>query len=253
MTLLNRAALALISIGTLLGNTGCQSQVLPIGGGEPSPGNDGSSAAALLVARWDGYVENFQFRSGSDKVRIDIDAVEGSTIQGTVRFGAEPDVAPPTDPDVGYPPDPWKGPYDGPGYDFELPYEGFDFTLFDAQLTDRRLRFYVAPLELWKGWCELQTPRPLERPYFVDQYFCQANQSTSIGSDGCFLGGEPLECGYFSLCTAMICECDESACTVHAELWPQRVDFDVAFDQQDADGSMAIKDALFNVRLTRDP
>jgi hypothetical protein len=40
------------------------------------------------------------------------------------------------------------------------PHEGFDFTILDAQLTDRRLLFTVDPRQLWMSWCELQTSYP---------------------------------------------------------------------------------------------
>ncbi|WP_437325554.1 hypothetical protein [Sorangium sp. So ce381] len=46
------------------------------------------------------------------------------------------------------------------GYNIGLPYEGFDFTMLGAQLTDRRLRFAIDPRELWKRWCELLASNP---------------------------------------------------------------------------------------------
>ncbi|WP_437982291.1 hypothetical protein [Sorangium sp. So ce117] len=250
-----RVALALLFAAASLGNIGCQSQDLPIGGDEASSGGGGSGggsgAAALLVAHWEGYVENFKFRSGSDAVQLDIDTVEGSAIQGTVRFGAEPSMPPPTDPDVGYPPNPGIE----VSYALGLPYEGFDFTLLGAQLSESRLRFSIAPTELWKGWCELQTPRLVVTPGGLERtYFCESYQGYLQGSDGCFLADQPVDCAYIDLCIKEVCHCRESGCTVDAELAEERVDFDLEFGQQEANGSIAIESAIFyNVRLTRDP
>ncbi|WP_438019783.1 hypothetical protein WMF18_12270 [Sorangium sp. So ce315] len=244
MTRSNRAALAFIFTSALLGNTGCTSQDRPIGAVDPGQDGEGSSAAALLIARWEGYVENFKFRSGSDVIQIDIESVEGESIQGKVRFGAGPSLAPPTDGDVGYPPssDPL------PEYDIGLPYEAFDFTILGAQLTDRRLRFSIDPRELWTGWCELQTSYPMSPG--SDAYKCMPNTSIKWGSDGCELDGQPVDCGYMNLCRYWVCDCQASGCTVDAR---GGIDFDFAVDQQEANGSMAHETRMFNVRLTRDP
>ncbi|WP_437527142.1 hypothetical protein WME79_42265 [Sorangium sp. So ce726] len=242
-----RVALALLFTAASLGNTGCQSQDRPIGGGEPSPdspdSND-SSAAALLIARWEGYIENYQFPSGTDVIQLDIDTVEGTSIQGKVRFGAGASVPPPVDPDVGYPPsaDPDHR------YDTHVPSEGFDFTMFGAQLTDRRLLFFIDPRELWKGWCELQTSYPVSPG--SETYLCMPNEGWSGGPDVCYQGGQPADCGYLELCGSFICDCRESGCTVDAQ---SAVGFDVAIDEQEANGSITFGSKLYNVRLTRDP
>ncbi|XXX79846.1 hypothetical protein WMF30_13835 [Sorangium sp. So ce134] len=244
-----RVALALLFTAAALGNTGCQSQDLPIGGGEPDPDNEGSSAAALLVARWEGYVENYQFPSGTDVIQIDIDSVVGTSIQGTVRFGAGASVPPVVDPDVGYPP--LAGQTVVPEstyYPFE-PHEGFDFTILDAQLTDRRLLFTVDPRQLWASWCDLQTSYPMTPG--GDSYMCMPNESTRWEADGtCFLGEQPADCGYIELCRLGVCSCDASGCAVNPS---NGISFDVAVDGQEANGSILFGGQLYNVRLTRDP
>ncbi|WP_437310182.1 hypothetical protein [Sorangium sp. So ce388] len=244
MNCLNRSALALFFTAALLGSTGCESHDLPIGGGESGSGGEGSGAAALLVARWEGYVENYKFRSGSDKIQIDIDSVEGDEIHGTVRFGAVPSIPPPTDPDVGYPPN--AAPENE--VDARLPYEGFDFTMLGAELTDRRLRFSVDTRELWTGWCELQASYPMAPG--SDSYKCMPNASTEENNNVCNLGGEPVDCGYMHLCGSSVCDCGESGCTINT--WGG-LDFDFAVDQQEANGSMARESNISNVRLTREP
>ncbi|WP_437595364.1 hypothetical protein [Sorangium sp. So ce590] len=236
-----RVALALLFTAASLGNTGCQSQDLPIGSGEPNPD---SSAAALLIAHWDGYVENFKFRSGSDVIQIDIDTVEGASIQGKVRFGTGAAIPPAVDPDVGYPTSIEPGNY----YDTDLPYEGFDFTMLDAQLTDRRLRFAIDPRELWTGWCELQTSYLMQPD--SDAYLCMPNGGWGTGAAGCTQDGQPTDCGYIALCRIGVCDCDASGCTIDVR---NTVAFDFVVDQQRADGSIVFGSTMYNVRLTRNP
>jgi hypothetical protein len=243
-----RVALALLFAAASLGNTGCQPQDLPIGGdeassggSEASSGGEGSDTASLLIAHWEGYVENFKFRSGSDVIQIDIDTVEGTSIQGKVRFGTGASLPPAVDPDVGYPET--VGPE--VGYNTGLPYEGFDFTMLNAQLTDRRLRFAIDPRELWKGWCELQASSP-----GPGSYNCVTGGAWEEGSEGCFANGQPVDCGYLTLCESGVCRCQESWCAIEDGV---AVAFDFLVDQQRADGSMALKSATYNVRLTRDP
>lgn len=238
-----RVVLALLFAAASLGNTGCQSQDLPIGGGEASSGGEGSGAAALLVAHWEGYVENFKFRSGSDVIQIDIDTVEGESIQGKVRFGTGASLPPAVDPDVGYPE------IIGPevGYNIGLPYEGSDFTMLGAQLTDRRLHFSIDPRELWKGWCELQASYP--KGPGSSSYTCISG-GWEEGSEGCRAGGQPVDCGVLALCDQGVCDCRESGCTVNAR---NVAAFDFVVDPQRADGSIAFGSTIYNVRLTRDP
>ncbi|XYH98523.1 hypothetical protein ACMHYB_01805 [Sorangium sp. So ce1128] len=244
-----RVALALLFTAASLGSTGCQSQDRPIGSDEPGPDDEGSSAAALLLARWEGYVENYNFPSGTDVIQIDIDTVEGTSIQGKVRFGGGAPVPPPVDPDVGYGPS--TGPNAEPEFKYNpyLPHEGFDFTILDAQLTDRRLLFTVDPRELWTSWCELQTSYPMTPG--GDNYMCMPNEAMMSGPDGsCILGDQPTDCGYIALCRLQVCNCDASGCTVDRR---NGISFDVAVDGQEANGSVAFGGPLYNVRLTRDP
>ncbi|WP_437295611.1 hypothetical protein [Sorangium sp. So ce426] len=243
-----RVALALLFAAASLGNTGCQPQDLPIGGdeassggGEASSGGEGSDTASLLIAHWEGYVENFKFRAGSDVIQIDIDTVEGTSIQGKVRFGTGASLPPAVDPDVPYPEN--LGLFGD--YNIGLPYEGFDFTMLGAQLTDRRLRFAIDPRELWKGWCELQASSPGS-----GSYECVHNGGAwEETSEGCFAGGRPVDCGYLALCESGVCGCREPGCAAARDV----LAFDLLVDQQRADGSIAFESTTYNVRLTRDP
>jgi hypothetical protein len=218
----NRAVLALALASAALGVTACHSNDLPIG-------DDGTGQSTLLVAPWEGYVENFQFRSGSDVIRIDITAVQGTTITGTVRFGTGATLPAATDPLVGYP----AGPdYDG-GYELKLPFEGHDFTMQDAVLTDHRLRFSISPLDLWKGWCEMQTPHVADDS--GASYLCSINGYTLSGNT-CTAGGVPADCGHSLLCQkTQVCACNAAGCAVNVG---EKLDFDVAFDAQEATGSV---------------
>lgn len=70
------------------------------------------------------------------------------------------------------------------------------------------------------------------------------------GSEGCFAGERPVDCGYLALCESGVCGCREPGCTVDAR---DALAFDFLVDQQRADGSIAFGSTIYNVRLTRDP
>jgi hypothetical protein len=248
MLQLNRTVLALAFASTALGITACQQQELPIG-------DDGAGQSALLVAQWDGYIENFKFRSGSDVIRVNISSVQGTTITGTVRFGTSTTVPAATDPLVGYP----SGPDSAGGYEVRLPFEGHDYAIQDAVLTDHRLHFSINPLDLWKDWCEMQTPHVYGSAGIL--YSCAPN-GYSISGNTCSHVDVPADCGYTLLCqqSTQVCACAAAGCTSSVG---EKLDFDVAVDAQEANGSVVGLAGLpfqpyqprpvnaFNIRLTR--
>ncbi|HVH45756.1 MAG TPA: hypothetical protein VM925_25560 [Labilithrix sp.] len=101
---------------------------------------------------WSGYVANYQFASGSDRITVTFT----SPSSGTVVFGATPATPPPVDFNVPYPP--------GCGADIESPglsavrcAEQIAFTMVDAKQEPDRVRFAVDVNELWTEWCNAQT------------------------------------------------------------------------------------------------
>jgi hypothetical protein len=198
------------------------------------------SELGAYAASWDGYVEAFEFASGSDRVRVTLDA----SGNGTIRFGDAALVAPPTDPNVGYPPEVVAKPFDSlPGVG--MPYEGFVYTVQGASVEDERIRFQVNSRELYADWCELQTPlshTQLSQSYdangmlisseTITLYSCSGN-GLSFDGMGCV---DPdtanvIDCSKVMLCTSAVCACTAEGCTGGGTL-------DVALDAAlDEDGN----------------
>src|SRR5262245_11819732 len=109
----------------------------------------GQAGAAALIGDWQGYIENYQFPSGSDAIVVAVQSGQGSQIGGHVVFGAGQPPQKPTDPNVGPP-----GVTHDPAKLF-LPWEGFAYTILQSSLTDTRLRFSIKTREVFKAWCEL--------------------------------------------------------------------------------------------------
>ena len=99
---------------------------------------------------WTGWVENYQFPSGSDAIKFSFAADSADQIVGQVMFGGGPPLSPPTDPSVGYPP----GCTDWSCGQIE----GFSFSTVSGSFVSGRLRLAVDQNEIWKDWCALQTP-----------------------------------------------------------------------------------------------
>src|SRR6185295_13585444 len=177
------------------------------------------------AATWDGYVEAFKFKSGSDRLRIELDE-EG---HGVVALGGAEPLAPASDPESLYAPIPlvsFSGDPDGP---FQLVpdvlAEGFAYTVQHAEVQEKRIQFGIDSRELYKSWCELQTPVHNTAPV-APEYGCLPYYDTStglgIGADAqCYINdyvtGELVEvnCAKMPYCgPTPVCSCTASGCTV---------------------------------------
>jgi hypothetical protein len=112
-------------------------------------GNTGSKLSDY-AASWDGYAEAFQFESGSDRIRIVLDA----NGQGTLEVGDGP-MLPPPDPDVGWPP---GVTLDGLVQNQAVLKVGFRYPIQQARVEANRIQLTVTPAELYRPWCQAQTP-----------------------------------------------------------------------------------------------
>lgn len=215
--------------------------------------NDAVKTGATLsdyAAEWDGYVEAYKFPSGSDRLRISLDA-HGN---GYVRFGDQPLWPPPTDPDVGY------------ANTVELrstwtnkPDEGFPYSVFQASVDDKRIRLGTQNEELFKEWCELQTPYYQSRQ---DVYTCMPewDRATMPDPGNCLIqtstGTVPVDCGKLTLCQTIDspCSCTATGCTVPplASLGRASTQLDAALEDggDTLVGTLLLEDRV-TVRLTR--
>ena len=126
-------------------------------------GGNAGSKLSDYAASWDGYAEAFQFESGSDRIRIGLDA----NGQGTLEVGDGP-MLPPPDPDVRWPPgaETLDGALDGQ----TALKAGFRYPVQQARVEANRIQLTVTPAELYRPWCQAQTPilnetRPTEPTY----------------------------------------------------------------------------------------
>ena len=211
-------------------------------------GTDGGSAAeptvdrALLAsysASWDGYVEAFAFRSGSDHVRINLDA-QGN---GWLQVGDGAALLPPRDPEVGYPAE-----ASGTALELNL-FDGVRYPVASARIESERLRFsFDSFAGAYGAWCALQTPvvRFNEEPAPI--YGCTAEASVgNADPDGiCRVsdapGGprHPIDCMKLLLCNGG-CRCDAQACTSQPSP-PFLVDAALSDDGTRLEGTLLIPD-----------
>lgn len=141
--------------------------------------------------------------------------------------GDGPPLAPPTDPTVGYPPG-YTG-VGGPG-----PTEGFNYTVLGGVYSGSEVDLQIDIRELWKKWCQLQTPYP----YYSEEtanaedggcgtlwgYGCLPNVAEmGGGSAPCAWSAcgqpawTPIDCGRLNLCAGLsgaMCTCTSTSCTV---------------------------------------
>lgn len=217
------------------------------GGAGGSVGGVGgiSGASADLVGKWVGYVENHKFSDSTDTITLTIASPQ---IDGSVVFGQSPAPPPPTDPNVGYPPGVTfsSGPMQGPVV-------GFAYTILSPSFDGERLQFDASPNEVWKLWCEMQTPIADETN--PGMYSCVPNWGFESGTGGCFQTNPKtqqkvqVDCGKLMLCSmGSPCKCTAQGCTTDVS---GGIHFDMSVALPKADGSASGLGGLNNVHLKK--
>jgi hypothetical protein len=217
----------------------------------------GSSAQTLqdYEGDWDGYAEAYEFPSGSDRLRISLDA-NGN---GTIQFGEAPALAPFTNPNIGYPE---SDPFDTIGYspDYNAPREGFDYPVHEAGVADGRLRFSARGSDIVRDFCEAQTEIH-ETGNTPTSYTCSpSGGSYGEGDEGCAdvrvgssTEGMIFDCGLIKTCFHG-CVCDATSCSSRQDPGTE-IELDGALTPDDSAlvGTLVIPSARITVRLTRQP
>jgi hypothetical protein len=199
---------------------GCRGEVLQLA---PDGGSSNSTSELAFTGKWTGYIESYVLPSGSSTLTMNFVKQPDGTITGTVTFGDAPAPPPATDPNVGYPPSSGATPLTPASI------EGFPYTARDVSFDGPRVRLGISTLELWKGWCELQTSVQLmEQIAGMPVYGCVPSGFATDSSGVCYGNGapQPIDCGKAALCTALTCDCTPTSCTV------ARSTSDVTFDMQ---------------------
>jgi hypothetical protein len=214
----------------------------PVGVDAGYPGDASPLGASQL---WTGYLENFQFPSGSDAVKLSFATdPTGDVVVGTVTFGAGSPPPPATDPDAAYPPGATQ-------IATTTVVEGFPYTIARGTLVGSRLRFTIWETEVWSGWCALQTQFPGSTwclpnggTYYEDTNgMCSYQSSPSAQTT-------PVNCTKLALCTSGVCACESGGCTV---TFYGSVEFDMALSINGANGSITGQLGDHNIRLTQSP
>jgi hypothetical protein len=198
------------------------------GGGAGLGGGDGV---------WKGYFENYTLPSGSDTITMTL-KISGQVVTGTMVFGDAPPPPAPTDPSAGYPA---NCPNDFAPYPMPFLGEGFVYTIVGGTFDGIRLQLAVDTFELWKLWCDLQTPFPNESN---SGYLCLPDLGIALlQPSGCAQTTPmtqmqvPVDCCKARLCTTTVfCQCTASGCT-HTSATDATFDMVVAPPR--ADGSIA--------------
>ena len=140
-----------------------------------------------------------------------------------------------------------------------VPIEGFEHTVLSGTMSSARLRFGLDLSEVWKAWCELQTPvADTNNP---GQYNCLPNGGTGFTEEeGCVIpdgamNHVPVDCCKMSLCLSgwggSTCACTEDGCTMPFD--GPAVQFDLKIEGDSADGSVVGIGEVGLVRLLRSP
>jgi hypothetical protein len=190
---------------------------------------------------WTGYVENYQFPSGSDLINITFASDAAGNMVGTITLGTGTPPPPATDPNVGYPATVEAMLANGGGTGL-VGYvaEGFAYPLVNGTLTTNRMRFDVNRYDLWQSWCALETPA-------VDgSGRCTPNwESESTGSTEDVVcnfinpaNGQlvPIDCGKQIICGIGTCACGTNSCAPGQNDEP--LSFDLSITNERADGSV---------------
>lgn len=215
---------------------------------------DATALTWRSTGTWTGYIENDQFVSGSDSIRLTIESDSDGVLTGSVVLGKGVAPAPATDGSRGYPPDLSGWQLTAPLGDYW--YEGFAYTMVCGIASPARLRFTIQNFELWTGWCALQIPNGVGTSCLLPgQGYTSFSQDGSCSRIDTVTGEvAPVDCGKANLCVlSRVCMCSSTVCASSLETGGQ-LRFDLAVSGNSANGSIAGNSThQGNVRFTRLP
>jgi hypothetical protein len=177
--------------------------------------NDAGAGVGLQgLTTWTGYIDGYQFPSGSNAIRLALSVDPNGRVTGMVVLGAGPPPPPATDPNVGYPPDFLVLTENAPLYWAE----GFAYSIVFGISAPWLLQFAIGNSELWSDWCAEQTPVDASGkclPNWPGAHIIGTNGSP----DQCYqqdpANGRKtvVDCGKYELCINYpYCMCSTTAC-----------------------------------------
>ncbi|HMI91632.1 MAG TPA: hypothetical protein VK509_09735 [Polyangiales bacterium] len=217
-------------------------------GGDPVDlGEDRVVGSALsdYAGTWDGYAEAFEFSDDTDGVHL----VMGADGTGELWLG-EADPLPAPEADHAYPPGTRTAKETLPSGAVA----GFGYPIADGEVDDNRLRMHSRSGEVYREWCDLQTPHLVVNAT-PSYYACLPFSGYGTNESGECTNGPELEdvidCGLADCLTR--CECSEDACAVAPNvLTPDmRVDATLEGEGDSFVGTLVLGSERITVRLTR--
>ncbi len=214
---------------------------------EPETVIGGDFSESSLVGIW--QQEASSFWGGSIRLVIER-AVDGRGLVGSVSFLCEDErcdpMGPPppaTDPDTGYPPE-----LDARDQDMLriniLP--RFDYRIFDARVEEQRFSFWFTNNDLWRDWCALQTPYPVDNGGRLE-YHCLPDPKPY---DDLSYDSHPQDVADKELLCAAdhsVCACGQEACNVSFRGSVRAVDL---FIDGDVMGGVFVTDLFDTIPVT---
>jgi hypothetical protein len=195
-----------------------------------------------LEGTWDGLVQGEALgQLAGPEITVEIVGSNASGKPcGSVRFGEDVELPPPSDPDSYYP----EGTkevfrYDDPfGWSASRvgPIPGAAYTIQEASVDGLRLNWTVAYEQPYRAWCALQEPVPSE---LVTQncYNCVGGESAEtgwvLGEDACSLAGKSVPCFRLGMCLGGLCWCSEDECDARNL---DKLTFDILLDGDEMQG-----------------
>jgi hypothetical protein len=184
-----------------------------------------ATTLAPLLGTWTGHAETLTAPDGV--LTLTFTEESGGTVNGSLTLGSSPPPPHATSKTAPYPPD-----LDTAGHadvndgvadwtQVPDPYPGFPYTVRHVSFDGTRLRLDFLLLEVWKGWCELQTSYAYEDQAISDDPCqCLPSGEEDIRSGQCFHANdmgvpEPISCTIFALCDSTSpCFCRSTGCTI---------------------------------------
>jgi hypothetical protein len=233
---------------------------IDVGGGAPPDNAADAGMFRPLVpgpTTWTGYIDGYQFPSGSNAIRFAVSVDANGRVTGMVVLGDGPPPPLATDPNVGYPPDFLVLAENAPSGLYWA--EGFAYSMSVATAAPWLLRFAIGNSELWSDWCAEQTPVDASGK-------CLPNRPGAhiIGTNGspdqCYqqdpANGRKtvVDCGKYEICINYpYCTCSTTAC-VSDPTGSWQAMFYLAIPDNTATGTVeGIANSTAIVHFTQDP
>jgi hypothetical protein len=227
-------------VGALLALLGCESAPVDLGD-DRDPVSIGASLSDYQ-GTWVGYVEIGKWDDGTGDIRIELDA-QGN---GVLEVGQAEPLEPPVV-DDGYPRD---AEYAATASIATNLLPGFSYPIIGATVESKRIRLQTSSAELYREYCELQTPMPV--PSNPGSFNCMGISSYSSSGDPedpcTLLGAGDEVLGMIDDCDPLICftacECTESECLPHTRFGIQdtQLDAELSNEGEELVGTLALPD-----------